>query len=639
MPILSADIKLLASRIMDDGDEGGGGPSAHAIPYGTSNGVYLDVTEADRAGGNVSVRQLHMAVMTPNAEQFMGASIILALPPTDPNVSITLAKCDLFHRRSDIARAIANYLIEGTQWSGYLLEDHVQGMMKIQILHRPGTPAPNIGRTLVLTANVGQPGEKIEFVRVTRTETTERTFTYQENTSYVDFQASVTQCDLSDRLRNSFPGSPPSRSFGPAAGKTTIRDTTVADAATYYGAAPTLAATPLEATSVKVASIWSQLVPSSRTESIALDQRPASQRPLQLATAPRNVSVSVAPHSRRIKVGQENRSFSWVAQLRPLPAPNTLTISFRALGNWYELMDDGAGGFTGAGVGTVNYLTGSTGFTLPSLPDVGSAIVFSWGEKTAFTNRSGNVGFRAPEFAFQLDHSNFKPGSLVASWPSGGVIKTATDNGTGGFTGRAVGELNYASSQVFIRPLDMLDAGGEIQLVYEHSTVITKNVTGVTPDAGGFVTIALDDVPAARSVAVEWVTVRNVSGTSGASSSGTSAEKSNGTTITTDIISTPNPDYRPPALKTRIFAGLAKEGLVDKMVPCGTRTATGETVYTAIQPTLDAKGWGYTVPDDYAAMAWDEIDWGNKFKSTGGAAAPLVWVWGYRASSQPLGLA
>ena len=91
MTILEGDIKLLASRIMDDGDEGGGGPSAHEVPYGQSNGVFLDVTEADRAGGNVSIRQMHMAVMTPTAEQFMGANIILALPPTDPNVSITLA--------------------------------------------------------------------------------------------------------------------------------------------------------------------------------------------------------------------------------------------------------------------------------------------------------------------------------------------------------------------------------------------------------------------------------------------------------------------------------------------------------------------------------------------------------------------
>ena len=115
MTILEGDIKLLASRVMDDVPEGGGGPTGTVIPYGGSNNIFRDITEADRAGGNVSIMQVHAAVMTANAEPYMGANFILSMPPTDPNVSITLAKCNLFARRTEIAAAIANYLIKGPE--------------------------------------------------------------------------------------------------------------------------------------------------------------------------------------------------------------------------------------------------------------------------------------------------------------------------------------------------------------------------------------------------------------------------------------------------------------------------------------------------------------------------------------------
>ena len=135
MTILEGDIKLLASRVMDDVPEGGGGPTGTVIPYGGSNAVFGDVTEAARAGGNVSIRQVHMGVLTPTTDALMGANVILSRLPTDPNVAVTLAKCNLFARRTEIALTIANYLIKGPEWNGYLLEDHVAGQRALQIMH------------------------------------------------------------------------------------------------------------------------------------------------------------------------------------------------------------------------------------------------------------------------------------------------------------------------------------------------------------------------------------------------------------------------------------------------------------------------------------------------------------------------
>lgn len=598
MTILEGDIKLLASRVMDDVPEGGGGPTGTVIPYGGSNNIFRDITEADRAGGNVSVMQVHAAVMTDNAEPYMGANFILSMPPTDDNVAVTLAKCNLFARRTEIAQTIANYLIKGPEWSGYLLEDHVAGQRAVQILHRPGTPAPTIGRTLMLLYNEGKAGELIQYVRVTRTTTEDRTFTYvTPGGEYKDFQATVTQADLSDVLRYNFAGSPPDRTFGRNASKTLIRDTTVADAANYYGASPTVLLGAIGDTVVKVASIYSQIVPNSRTETISLDQRPAAQRTLTLATSPREIAVGAAPHSTRIKVGQENRGFSWVNILKPFPAPNTLVISYMALGVWYTVTDDGAGALAGAGAGTVNYANGTIALTLPVLPDVGSAIIFNWGEPSAYTNRRSQAGYRAPEFAWALPQAPIKPGSVVVSWTSGGSQRTATDNGTGGFSGaHASGEINYPTGKIFLRPSAMIDAGGEFKVDYRYSTTKTEHFTGFAVDAGGFAAITLAEAPAPRSISIDWVTVRNVSASSGVSdfvsqSSAATSPLYETRTVTTyePVLPTPPSDVPPlpvppaPGAATTLFtpsAVVTQTGVFNCSITTSAADGDGTYVWT-----------------------------------------------------------
>lgn len=518
MPIQSGDIKLIASKVMDDVPNGGGGPSAVVIQDGDSNSIFSDVTERQRAIGGVSIRQLHGAVQTGDTSAYMDPTIVLSQLPNDPNVSITLAKTTMFARRTDIANTIENYLIASSEWGGYLLENHVAGQRSIQLFQRPGMPPPTVGRTLVLVQNEGLPSQVMQYVRVTKVTTTQRTFTYSGGGAPVDYVADVLDCDLTDVLRSNFAGSAPNRFYVRDASKTVVRDTTVANAAAFYGASPLTAVGHLGDSVLRVSSVYTQLVPSARTESAALDQKPAAQRVLTLAESPRRIDVGVTPHTMRIRVGQENRSFAWVQMLKPLPARGTIVISYMALGNWYTLMDDGSGAFTGSGVGTVNYQTGSLSITLPSIPDAGTSIIFQWGENTAYTSRAGQAGFRAPEFAWALPHQGIKPGSALVRWRSGGVVlKTAIDNGTGGFTGDASGEIDYATGKIYLRPTAMIDAGGEFATDYEYQTVVTENFAAPAVDAGGFGSLTLAETPIAKSVTVRWITVRNVSASSGVS--------------------------------------------------------------------------------------------------------------------------
>ena len=526
-PILAGDIKLLASKIMDDVPNGGGGPTGNVIPDGESNAIFGDVTERARAGGSVSIRQLHLAVQTDNTSAFMDPSIIVSTPPNDANVSITLAKCDTFALRTAIANTIENYLIAGPVWPGFLFEGHVAGQRSIQLFQRPGTPTPTIGRTLALVYDEGKPGERTQFVRVTRAETVSRTFTAVDGKLY---QGDIVTCELTDALRFDFPGSPPSESFARVVAGTLTRDTTVADAAQFFGVTPLSALAHVGDSLLRVASVYTQLVPSARTESAALDQKPAAQRTLTLAQTPRLIEVGVTPHTMRIRVGQENRGFSWVQMLKPRPAPGTIVISYMALGNWYTIYDDGAGGFEGTGVGQVIYNTGSVSMTFPSMPDAGTSIIIQWGENTAYTSRAGQAGFRAPEVAWALPQAPVKPGSVVVSWMSGGTLSTATDNGSGGFTGGATGEVNYATGQIFLRPSAMLDAGGEFVADYVHSTQITESFPSLTPDAGGFALISLLHQPVPNSLCARWVTVRNVSESSGSTEVVSTSDSNTATT-------------------------------------------------------------------------------------------------------------
>ena len=526
MTIKDQDIQILESLVMDDVADGGRGPSGREVQYGKSNGIFNDVTEVDRAGGNVSIRQLHMAVRTPNTDQLMQGSIILSMLPTDPNASITLAKCSLFAKRSDIAQSIANYLIQGTQWGAVLLEDHVAGQKSIQLFHRKNTPVPDINRTLVLSYLAGTSNERIQYVRVTRTETTEATYTYNTSGSFVDYQGLKTKVDISAPLLFNFPGSPPTRDFVTATNKTIIRDTTVADAAEYFGSSTLTSAATLGDTEIRVKTIYSQIVPNSRTETTAVDQRPAAVRSIRLAESPRQVDVAVAAHTRRLRINQSNRGFSFVDMLRPLPEPGSVIISYRALGVWYTLSDDGTGVLAGAGAGRVIHTTGSVEYTLQALPDDSSSIIIQWAERVGYTNRSTQTSqVRAPEYVFVLERDGYARGTLVVRWTSAGVLRTATAGVNGKFTGDASGEIDAPSGTVYLRPKFMIDAGGQFDLQYQRTTEQLEILPAAGVDAGGFALLTLAQVPAAGSLAISWATVQEISASSGGTLTNSSSYK------------------------------------------------------------------------------------------------------------------
>lgn len=264
MPIQSGDVKLLKSAVMADVPEGGGAPTGVTIADGVSNAIFPDISELDRAGGRVNLRKSFVSVQTGDTDTYFGANVIVAEPPQDPRVSVTLfSTAKTFDTREQAQVRIEAYLNKGPEWAGYLFENHIAGQRVIQLFQRTTDTIPNVGQTLVLIENEGLGTQKEQYVRATSVSVVERTFTYNNDQ---DYKASVVTVSISDALRYDFTGSPASRTFTRIGSSTKVRDTVVADAGTYVGVVPLTQAAAVGDFTIKGASIYTQLVPSAQTE-------------------------------------------------------------------------------------------------------------------------------------------------------------------------------------------------------------------------------------------------------------------------------------------------------------------------------------------------------------------------------------
>lgn len=265
MAITVADVKLVKSKVMLDVPEGGGPPSPNIVQDATSNSIFPDISELDRAAGRVNMRKLFATVQTNDTDSYYGANVIVAEPPQDPRVAVTLFSTEsTFDNRNNASSRVESYLTSGPEWDGFLFENHLAGQRIIQICQRPSATLPAIGQTLVIVENEGAGNQKLQYVRATTITSELRTFGSVLGGG--TFQGLVVSVEISDALRYDFTGSPPNSSFVRASNGAKIRDTIVADAGTYVGIVPLTQAANLGDFTIKCESIYTQLVPSAQTE-------------------------------------------------------------------------------------------------------------------------------------------------------------------------------------------------------------------------------------------------------------------------------------------------------------------------------------------------------------------------------------
>lgn len=552
MPLQQADIRFARAAVMADVPEGGGPPTAQLIPDGASNTLFPDISEETRATGRVEIRQVHTVLRNTDTAALLGANVIVAEPANDENCDITLLSTKSpFATRAQIVERIESSMSASVEFNGYLLENHGATQRSLQLFQRPGAEPPGVGKVYVLVYQEGEPGERRQRVRVKSVDAQQRIVSQLINSEMIDFVAQITTMELFEPLRYDFPGSPASRLFGRQDGKTVLRETVYSDSGLFYGAARLADAAVAADSVIQLDTIHSRLVPNSRTEAISTDQRPASQRTVLLAESPRQIEVGVTPHTQRVKIGAANLGQAYVFQLKPLPAPGTVIITYWSLGQRYTIADDGAGQLTGAGSGLMSYATGVVPVTLQGLPDIGTIVAISWGESTGFTDRkTQGTQVRHPEYAILLEGAaadgtgaeQVVPGTLEMGYTSGGTLYTIIDDGAGHLTGAGSGVIDYPSRSVLVRPTYMPDSGADFAIDYDLDATVTEVLTPGTPDAGGYIALTLAQQPAAGSLQIEWAVARSTSTTAGGTLTTTGASKNAVVTYTTRKV----PEYYEP---------------------------------------------------------------------------------------------
>ena len=287
MAIQSGDVKLLRSVVMADVVEGGGAPTSLVIQDGLSNAIFPDISELDRAGGRVSLRKTFVSVQTDDTDLYFGVNVIVAEPPADPRVSVTLFSNKLtFDTRFDAQKRIEAYLNRGPEMQPFLFENHIAGQRVIQYFQRPEEEIINVGHTWVIIQNENLPTEILQYVRATRVTSVVKLFYDEEEKK--DYLARVVSIEISDALRYDFAGSPQTKKFTRQKnlevkdGRTKYpgaltRDTVVADAGTYVGVVPLTDPARVGDFTIHGSSIYTQLVPSAQTETPIADTRPTQQ--------------------------------------------------------------------------------------------------------------------------------------------------------------------------------------------------------------------------------------------------------------------------------------------------------------------------------------------------------------------------
>lgn len=565
MTIQQGDIQLLKSAVMDDVPEGGGRPTGQVIVDGTSNAIFNDISELDRAGGRVNLRKVFLAVRTTNTDGYFGVNAIVSDPYDDPRVSTTLFTTnDTFDTRANAASRMEAYLAKGPSFQGYLYGDHIAGQMSVTLLKRIEAPVPVVGDTMVLTKVASG---SVQFIRVTDVTVTERTFSDELG----DFKRAQVVLNISDSLQEDFTGFEAIRYDASInyTGKTKVNETIVADAARYCGAVKLEDPAVIGDFTVKAEGIFTQLVPSTRIEVPIADARMNQQsatlteagdtydRAMTLAfttaqrlfvggsilpgslsisrggvtltdkggllidasaaqvgtvdyangvlalstnvwgTSPDTHAVSYKPAYTPTLVSQsvpqivtkQGQRLSWTLTLDPPPARGSLQVSYRALGRWYVLQDDGSGALRGAdstyGAGTVNPTTGTVTVTLGALPDVDSAVVYTF-VPSVVTRKLSALPASAPSLprafgaVFNLGKA-IKPGTLSITWNDGNA-RSSTDS-SGALSGDASGTIAYGQGLVQFRP-NLLPAPGTTINIAITETIQRKEFVANFTDGG-----------------------------------------------------------------------------------------------------------------------------------------------------------
>lgn len=552
MAILESDIKLLRSERMLDTPDGGGRRTSHAIIDGQSGNIFPKISRLDSTYGRVNLRKIYAGAMTANLDTYAGAHAAVMDAPENGQIHVTIFSTGSdFDNRTDARDRIESYVVSGPESRMTLYGRQLSGQQSIQVYQRPEETLPNIGDVYCLSKELGGITAYQQYIRVGDLQHEVRTFEDEKGT----YTFRIIVIKIGAALRHEFSGPATPGRYSVIEKPALVRETTVADAARYYGIVPAAGALTHGSFEIVLDSIFSTIVPSTTRDVALSNVEMASAAQLAPAASEAIVEVSVRsydrctvrtgraimPGSLRVSLYSEFQVFSaddgkgavvassamgfsgsvnydgvvevvpqfpasgytcyvsyvpavtvsrpahtlsvpvtlatqgtvYAQTLLPAPAPCTVSVSYRALGRWYALRDDGAGAIAGLdpsyGAGSIDYATGALVVTLGALPDVDSALQLSWGSRVHQTVRAGQTAAADSTIrqVITLVDLPIAPNTLTVTWESGGVTKTAADAG-GTLIGHASGTVNRTTGRVVIEyAANIPDSGTALSIDYD----------------------------------------------------------------------------------------------------------------------------------------------------------------------------
>lgn len=289
MAITADTLRWHRSERMTDEDDGGGQMSGVEIVPGEENQVFDDLSDVDRAAGDVSIRKVYARVASADADKYLDAGAVVFREPEDPDVAVTIFSTgDFYDERADMQALMESSITRGGLYTGWLWGDHIVGQRAITLWQRETYPLPSVGARLELVAIVGGAQHHAQTLWITRvlSELVERT---DENGTYRVRQLTL---ELAEALRDNYTGIEPQR-YDPTTLATRIYETRYnPEVINLCGIRPLTEPAETGDYIVQVDSLYSPMIPTALAETALADVNPGADTAALIRAAPGTVSIS-----------------------------------------------------------------------------------------------------------------------------------------------------------------------------------------------------------------------------------------------------------------------------------------------------------------------------------------------------------
>jgi hypothetical protein len=456
MAITADTLRWYRAERMTDEDDGGGQMSGQEILPGQENQVFDDLSDVDRAAGDVSIRKVYAAVASPDDDKYLDAGALVFRHPADPDVSVLIFSTgDYYDERANMRDLLESSITRGAQYTGWLWGDHIAGQRAVTLWQRESYALPAVGARLEFVAVSGGVEPHFQVLWITRivSDLVERT---DDKGTY---RVRMLTLELAEALRANYTGLEPTRN-DPTNLATRIYETRYnPEVINLCGIRPLVAPAETGDYTVRIDSLYAPLIPTALAETALADVNPGGDTAALIRAAPGTISFTTTLDA--VKPG--------VSLFIGTPVfPGTLSIGVSGS----TITDDGGALLrSGVPIGTIDYGTGICTWTdaCPAFGTASKTVTF------APAARPLRVADTAAQ-AVTVENRGFvwvvtlrpipQPGSLRVAYRVNDVWYVLTDQGNGTLRGAdssyGSAVLNFGTGTVTLTTGAIPDPGSEI---------------------------------------------------------------------------------------------------------------------------------------------------------------------------------